>query len=382
MAREFDVAIVGAGIVGLAHAREAVRRGLRVALFETHAQCVGASVRNFGYVTISGQRPGKTRERALHSRQVWLELAGLAGFPVCHEGSWVLCRTPEAAAVAAQFTAGPEGEGCEFKSPGEFGGLLARHPQLSALRLDEAAGLLYSPHELRVQSPLALAAITRWLEQQGVDMHFCCTVTGLDGNAVHTSHGKWQARRIVLCTGESIHGLGAAAWRGVGLQLCTLQMLRIEPCAGFRLPGSVLTDESLARYPGWSNQPSAAALKSRLDREQPARQAQGVHLIAVQDADGCIVLGDSHHYGPCERVGSRQDVDQMILDLANCVLNIPGLRIRDRWTGVYPVATADDAILRALDEHVVAVLVTSGTGASTAFGIARDCFDLYPVAKA
>ena len=53
---QFDLAIVGAGICGLAHALAATRRGLRVAVIERDAQANGASIRNFGFVTVTGQQ--------------------------------------------------------------------------------------------------------------------------------------------------------------------------------------------------------------------------------------------------------------------------------------------------------------------------------------
>ncbi|MFS2126563.1 FAD-dependent oxidoreductase, partial [Pseudomonas sp. Pseusp97] len=53
-----DVAIVGAGILGLSHAYAAARRGLSVRVFERTATPLGASVRNFGQALVTGQPPG------------------------------------------------------------------------------------------------------------------------------------------------------------------------------------------------------------------------------------------------------------------------------------------------------------------------------------
>jgi D-hydroxyproline dehydrogenase subunit beta len=50
----FDLAVVGAGIIGLATALAAVRRGLRVVVVDRDAQANGASVRNFGFITVTG----------------------------------------------------------------------------------------------------------------------------------------------------------------------------------------------------------------------------------------------------------------------------------------------------------------------------------------
>jgi glycine/D-amino acid oxidase-like deaminating enzyme len=86
----FDLIVVGAGIVGLAHALAGVRRGLRVAVLERDARACSASVRNFGFVTVTGQEGGATRRRALRSREVWTEVADAAGIEVHQRGAVIV----------------------------------------------------------------------------------------------------------------------------------------------------------------------------------------------------------------------------------------------------------------------------------------------------
>ena len=62
--------MVGAGIVGLATALAAARRGLQVVVIDRDAQANGASVRNFGFVTVTGQERGSMWARARRSREV------------------------------------------------------------------------------------------------------------------------------------------------------------------------------------------------------------------------------------------------------------------------------------------------------------------------
>lgn len=49
-----DLAVVGAGIVGLAHALAATRAGLSVVVIDREARANGASIRNFGFVAVTG----------------------------------------------------------------------------------------------------------------------------------------------------------------------------------------------------------------------------------------------------------------------------------------------------------------------------------------
>ena len=82
----FDVIVVGAGVVGLAHAYQAARNGLKVCVVERAAACVSASIRNFGFITVSGQGAGDTWRRARYSRDIWADIAPQAGIQVVHQG--------------------------------------------------------------------------------------------------------------------------------------------------------------------------------------------------------------------------------------------------------------------------------------------------------
>src|SRR6202041_3258327 len=116
----FDVAIVGAGICGLAHALAAARRGKRVIVVDRDAKANGASVRNFGFITVTGQQGGDCWRRALRSRDVWIEVAEAAKIPILQRGLLTIARRGEARAVLEQFLAGEMGAECELVEPGEI----------------------------------------------------------------------------------------------------------------------------------------------------------------------------------------------------------------------------------------------------------------------
>src|SRR5581483_6709305 len=117
MLHEADIAVVGAGIVGLAYAYAAARRGHRVVLFDRSERAVGASIRNFGLVWPVGVALTPLHDRALRSRATWLELAPRAGFWHEPAGSLFLAYLPEEEAVLREFAAAAGG--VELLAPGD-----------------------------------------------------------------------------------------------------------------------------------------------------------------------------------------------------------------------------------------------------------------------
>ena len=140
----------------------------------------------------------------------------------------------------------------------------------------------------------------------------------------------------------------------------------------FRLPGSVMSDLSLVRYLGYAELPEAAALRARLEAEQTEFLANGIHLIAVQGADGDLIVGDSHHSFWSPPPFSREAVDELMLAELRAVLRLPGARVVERWSGTYATLPDHLMIREAPLDGVRLVIVTSGTGASTAFAIAEE----------
>ena len=105
MAREqTDVAIVGAGILGLAHAFIAAKAGQRVTVFERNPAANGASVRNFGMIWPIGQPAGEMHQMALRSREIWLELLREANLPYLPTGSLHAAYREDEAAVGREFS--------------------------------------------------------------------------------------------------------------------------------------------------------------------------------------------------------------------------------------------------------------------------------------
>ncbi|WP_431102543.1 TIGR03364 family FAD-dependent oxidoreductase [Roseateles noduli] len=362
-----DLLVVGAGIVGLAHAWAGAKRGWRVVVVERDAACIGASIRNFGFVTVTGQQRGAHWRRARRSRDLWAELAPQAGLRIEHAGLLLAARCAESEALLEAFLATEMGEGCAWLGAADAA---ARQP---GLREDGLIGALVSPHELRVESRDAIPRIAAWLaERHGVEFRFGESVLEVEAPHVRTSRASYRAELVVVCSGAELHGLFADRWTPHALSLCQLQMLRVRPPSGFRLNAALMADLSLVRYEGYAALPEAQPLLRRLSAQRHDALAHGIHLIVVQSADGTLVVGDSHHYGPVLPPFASEAVDRLILDELQRQLALPSVEVVERWTGVYPVSAAAPCLVEAPDERTRLVMVTSGTGASTAFGLAEE----------
>ncbi len=358
--KAFDVVVIGAGVIGLAHAYTAASRGLKVAVVERHARAVGASIRNFGFVTVTGQQRGDFWNLTRRTRDIWADIAPKAGITVQHRGLYMAVRRSQSVDLLKAFLQTEMGEGCALLSPSEVPGLAG--PELLAV--------LHSPHEVRVESRDAIPALADWMARDlGVTFFWSTEVTHVETGHVVTARGELKAGQVFVCPGDDAGGLFAQTLQDRAVSRCKLQMLRLAD-PGFRLPGAVMSDLGLVRYLGYADLPEADAVRAVLKAEQAEHLDNGVHLIVVQSGDGSLVVGDSHHYHATPDPFGHTHVDALILDEYRQVMGEPPA-VLERWTGTYAVSPQGLWFHDTVCPGVHLVMVTCGAGASSAFGIAE-----------
>ncbi len=363
---KFDVAIVGAGIVGLAHALAAARLGKRVVVIDREPRATGASVRNFGFVTVTGQARGAPWRRAVRSREVWDEIAPQAEIDIQQRGLLLLFRYPESLAVIEEFLATEMGVGCDLLSGQE-----AREAT-SGLGGPDLLGALHSRSDLRVDSRQALPRLAAWLEAaHGVTFLRSTAVLQALPPRIETSRGPLSAEACVVCPGDDLSGLFPEVLAAHKVSRCSLSMLRLAS-PGMRLPCALMSDLGLARYLGYARLPATAGLLARLEADQAKELAEGVHLIVVQGQDGELIVGDSHAYGETAEPFARAEVERLILDELEAACGIAAPPVVERWTGSYAWSPATDLVVATPADGVRLVVVTAGNGASTAFAVAEE----------
>ena len=366
------VAVVGAGILGLAHALVAAERGHAVTVYERDARALGASVHNFGLGLVLGQPP-ELLPLALRSRERWLQLLPQIGAWHKAEGSVLVARSEAEWQVLQAFQADAGalyqtrlGIAAEWGLPDAGGG-----------------GALFSPHELALDAREALPALAHWLaEVLGVEFVWGTEVQAVDLPQLHTSAGLRRADEVIICSGHDYQTLGASQLAPLGLRHCRLQMLRLAD-PGLRLGPTLLTGLSTLHYPSFLQRPALApalaALRAQVAADEPDLLAHGIHLIVQQvGRTGELIVGDSHHYADPQIEGvtpfSSEAVDERLLQLATAVLGRP-LQVLQRWQGVYGSGPRP-WVRQALAPGVQAVLATAGVGMSLAFGLAEQTWEL------
>jgi FAD dependent oxidoreductase TIGR03364 len=258
------------------------------------------------------------------------------------------------------------GEGCEILSPA------AAQARCPALAAQDTRAVLVSSIDLRVDSRTAIPAIASWLGARlGVKFLRQTTVLSIEPPRLETSRGVLQAGAVIVCPGDDLNGLFAERLERYKLTRCKLQMLRLAN-PDFRLPGAVMSDLGLLRYAGYSRLPEAAPLRSRLEAEQSDHLTHGIHLIAVQNADGSLIVGDSHDYAATPDPFASQHVDELILEEFAAATGHAAPAVLERWTGTYAAAADRTMLIDAPSPGVRIVMITSGTGASTGFAIGEE----------
>ncbi len=365
-----DVAIVGAGILGLAHAYLAAKAGKSVIVLEKSQRASGASVRNFGMVWPIGQPAGAMLDLSLRSRELWLEVLGQARLPYRDTGSLHLAYRADEAVVAQEFSAlGPKlGYACSWLEPRE---VLERS---QAVQPEGLAGALWSSTEFTVDPRKILQALPGFLEERyQVRFVFGTAVTSIQHPVLHAGNGTYQADAIIVCSGDDFETLYPRHFVESGLTRCKLQMMRTaaQP-GGWQLGPSLAAGLTLRFYPAFQVCPSLPALSRRIAEETPEYDRWGIHALVSQTADGALTLGDSHEYGLAVDIFNKQGIDELILGYTRQFLRVPDLSVAERWHGVYAKHPDKPLVVMQPESGVRIVASPGGSGMTLSFGVAEQ----------
>ena len=291
-AATFDDAVVGAGIIGLAHAFHLAQRGRRVVVLERHPRALGASVRNFGMLWPIGQPSGSSRDLAMRSRSIWRDLLGRSRIWHQSAGSLHLAYSDDEAAVLEEFVreACESGFPCSLLAPVD---VVERSPHT---RYEGLIAAMWSPNETAVDSRVTLAALPAWLRAVlGVtftsDMHVTACVIS---PRLFAGRRTWAAERIWICGGDELQTRyrmrsSRSGWSGASCRW------RSQPMP-WQLGPMLAAGLTLLHYRGFDRCPSLSAVRDCSSASGPITSATA-STPPVEMSRDSSPSAISHEYG-------------------------------------------------------------------------------------
>lgn len=365
------LAVVGAGVLGTFHAVLALRAGHRVTLIERHSEPRGASVRNFGLVTVGARAAGLELDVALRARQVWGQISeewpGLHFHP---NGSMVVATNDRDAEVLHQVVSRPDASIRQWQVlSGQESRVL--NPALT----DTVTAALYCPLDAAVEPATVLQELRdyaatfpgfQYVPNTDVvsveERNFQVWLKTAEGSLIVSDYAA-------VTTGANHHRLFGERLGQAPLRRVFLQMARVEGPGG-NVPTSLQNADSLRYYPGYFG-----PWLDELTPQDPVSREHHMQLLVQQRRDGTLTIGDTHAY---DEPFSHELQEAPYEYLARQIELILGYspRFVSRWSGIYSQHRGGHVAYRdQVSERISIVTGPGGRGNTLAPAIAHESLE-------
>ena len=374
--RAWDVIVIGAGVLGTFHAYFAARKGLRTLLIERGDEPQEASVRNFGTLVPSAMTPGQWLDRAKASIEIYKALAEQVRLPLTCRGTQYLATTPGELGVLEEFSrVGPRrGYRCEILGGDES---VKCNP---AIEPASCLGSLYFPDDCRIEPRGLFGRMIPWMSRElpctflrrtvAIDVsldHSDCRVTVAGG-------GTFRAGHVFVCGGADFRTLFPQKLSSAGLVRCKLQMLRTAPQRSCIIGPTIASGLSIRWYSSFRICRKWGDLQDQAS--DPDVSHRGIHILMVQDANGKVVIGDSHEYSPGDLLDeSDAAVEACILREARRLARLQTWEVSERWLGIYSLHPDQPLFRESIDGRIHLITGIGGKGMTTGPAVARESID-------
>ncbi|WP_149273444.1 TIGR03364 family FAD-dependent oxidoreductase [Pareuzebyella sediminis] len=376
MNNEYDLIVVGGGVLGTFHAYHAIKKGLKVALLEKDGKPQGATVRNFGQVVPSGM-DSKWQKYGRESLRIYKKIQKKFDISVQQEGSIYIASNAEEVQLLEELR--------DINIKNAYSSeLLTKAECLTryvGLRNDYVKAGLYFPEEVKVEPRIMINKLHGYLKELGLHIYMNQTALECDtlknGVQVYTSqHLLLSSSKVIICNGHNFKTLYPKLFAESDLVVSKLQMMQTKPQPNYRLPSSVLTGLSIRRYEAFKECTSYPKIKERED-QNAFQNRWGVHVLFKQALDGSIILGDSHEYAPAGKIDDlgmdlNMDIDNFIIEEAKKIFDLPTYEIQSRWYGLYAQCKNSDIFQHTVDRDIHIVTGIGGKGMTGSAGFAKQ----------
>ncbi|MEN4914081.1 TIGR03364 family FAD-dependent oxidoreductase [Acinetobacter pittii] len=376
---QFDLIIVGAGILGLSAAIQAQEKGLKVCIFEKNAEPVGATRRNFGMVgTSTLTHPEQQwRKYALETRSFYQRIQAETDISFAQRQSVYLANTALEWQVLNEFA--------ERANNYQIPVHLLSHDELvtqfSYLNPEQQfqVGLVFE-EDYSVEPHMIGQRLLAYAERKGVKIytnacvvqtqyqHEICQVRLASGEAYRTN-------KVLICHGEIIDVLYPDLLQSLNLKRCGLQMALTQRFHQ-KLNASLYSGLSISRYPAFEICPSHAELVKA--SQQGFIKEFGIHILIKQNEFGELIVGDSHEYHPINEAPQfeqREEINEFIQAYCYEKLGLTLPPIQKRWNGYYLTHEHELACVTEAEKNIFLVSAIAGKGMTTGAGFMKEVLE-------
>ena len=361
--------VIGAGIVGLATARALAEKNYHVKVFERNEKCVGASVRNFGLIWPIGQPSGKLYQRALRSREIWLDIIQKSKIWHSNAGALMLAYNDDERNVLEEFFQ----NNCDTRDLELFTNQQISERWETVNPQGLKAGLL-SKTEVIIDPREAINTLAYYLNEcYGIEFYFGKTINRIEQFKVWNGKDIYEADQIFVCSGSDFETLFSEEYKESGITKCKLQMMRSLPIntTNSDLP-ALCAGLTLSHYASFADCKSMEILKQRFENEMPEYVKHGIHVMAVQNGKNEITIGDSHKYGLNPDPFDRAEINQLIYQYMSKFTRFENLQIAQTWNGVIPKIEGQTEFIFSPQQGVTIINRLGGGGMTLSFALAEE----------
>lgn len=377
MKTQYDLIVVGGGVLGTFHAYHALKMGLKVAVIEKDKMPKSATIQNFGQVVPSGM-DSKWHAYGRESLAIYKEIQSQFDISIRQNGSVYLASNDEELQLIEELSLINKSN--NYKSV-----LLSTKECLdkySGLRSDYVKGGLFFPDEVTVEPRTMIYRLQEYMVQYlGLKLITNTAILNCESTpesviVESASKESFFAKKVIICNGSEFKNLYPELFFNSDLEISKLQMLQTKPQKNYKLDGSILTGLSIRRYESFYECPSFKEIKAKEDPESLEKK-WGVHILFKQAADGSVILGDSHQYASAKNADDLgfnldMDIDNFMIEEAKKIIDLPTYEIQSRWFGTYSQCKTKDVFEHTIDKNIHIITGIGGKGMTGSAGFSRE----------
>lgn len=373
--KNFDLIIVGGGIMGAFHAYHATKLGKSVLILEQDNYPVSSTVRNFGQVVPSGSS-GRWFDYGRRSLEIYQDIQSKFAISVRRNGTIYVASDDTEWTLANELFAIHQSKGyaCNLLSKRQC---LEQYPELKS---EYVKGAIYYPNEVSVEPNLLIYKLLDYLQEQhkvaykpNTSVIDCQEING-KVEVLTAAKEKFSAEKVIICSGYVFNLLFPETYAKSGLIVSKLQMMQTVPMKNVSLKGNILTGLSIRRYESFEECPS---YKNNTTPEHYTELKKwGIHILFKQAIDGSIIIGDSHEYAPVGKTDelgfdTKDYINKLMLKEAERIVNFPVNQIARTWAGFY-AQHPNDIFEHDISPNIHIFTGIGGKGMTTSAGYAEQ----------